>query len=965
MGSVTSLISKRRLLLLLVSGAIVVALGVLAAFGVRALAPRPRPVGTPTSMPLPVPSILLSPQEVEPGELIVVTGEGWQVGDEVSVDVIAPSGDQRYVPRATVAEDGSLTAAFFFPSESPWSGLSSATVRVSSAATGDGASAVVQVAGVVETPPPAPTATATSAPVETPTPATPPTDVPTGTPAPTAGPTGTPTRAPVVVPTPTSTPAILGWRGEYFDNRFLTGSPVLVRDDASVNFTWGTGAPSTALPADAFSARWTRTVPFQSGTYRFYVTSDDGVRVWLDGVLIVDQWRDASAVTYTADRTLGAGNHTLRVEYYENTGTAQIQVWWERLGDFPQWRGEYFPRPDPVGTPTLVRNDVSLSFEWGGYAPAIGLPPDGFSARWTRSLWFDEGLYRFHAVVDDGVRLYVDDTLIIDSWRDGGRRELTADRRLTTGNHAMRVEYYERTGDALIQVWWEKLALYPDWKGEYWSNRTLSGSPVLVRNDAAIDFAWGGGAPATGLPADGFSARWTRTADFDAATYRFQVRVDDGARLWVDDRLIIDTWRDGAVRDVSADLALARGTHHLRLEYYERTGEARVRVRWEKVAASYPDWKGEYWSNRKLEGKPALMRNDKGINFDWGDGAVAVGLPKDDFSARWSRNVTFERGVYRFRARADDGIRVTIDGKVVLDEWHLSDGDDRYTVDLNLTGQKAVVVEYYDRGGKAMVDFSWKRIGDWPMPTPTPTATPTVEPTGTPTVAPTATPTTTPDPTATPTVTPSPTVKPTATPTVTPTATPTVTPSPTAKPSATPTVTPTSTPTAEPVTTTVRLNEILPVPAQDGVIDEFDEWIELTNVGLAAFDLTGWFLDDGAEGSEPYQISEGTVLPPGAFVLFRGRTTVIVLDDAGDEVRLLDPAGDVVDAVVFGELPPNASYSRDDIGTWHDDWPPSPGGPNVPPSPASLTGIERLNLRLRGRGPQYSEPKRIGGPLPW
>jgi hypothetical protein len=49
----------------------------------------------------------------------------------------------------------------------------------------------------------------------------------------------------------------------------------------------------------------------------------------------------------------------------------------------------------------------------------------------------------------------------------------------------------------------------------------------------------------------------------------------------------------------------------------------------------------------------------------------------------------------------------------------------------------------------------------------------------------------------------------------------------------------------------------------------------------------------------------------------------------GDAVWLLAPEGTVVDAITFGPLPPNASYSRDEDGTWHADWPPSPGGPNL------------------------------------
>jgi hypothetical protein len=150
------------------------------------------------------------------------------------------------------------------------------------------------------------------------------------------------------------------------------------------------------------------------------------------------------------------------------------------------------------------------------------------------------------------------------------------------------------------------------------------------------------------------------------------------------------------------------------------------------------------------------------------------------------------------------------------------------------------------------------------------------------------------------------------------------------EPTATPT--PTQTPTVEPEPAGVRINEVLPVPAQDGVIDELDEWMELHNAGLVAVDLSGWLLDDAEGGSDAYRIPDGTMLQPGGFLILHGRTTGLALDDTGDAVRLLDPDGVVVDAVVFGQLAPNASYSRDDVGMWHDDWPPSPGAPNQPPT---------------------------------
>lgn len=561
----------------------------------------------------------------------------------------------------------------------------------------------------------------------------------------------------VVGATPTPAPtATTGWRGEYFGNRDLYSAPRLTRSDATVNFDWGTGSPAGDLPRDRFSVRWTATQYLTGGTYRFYATADDGVRVWVDGDLAIDQWHDASGITYTAERTLSTGNHAFRVEYYENEGNARVRCWWERIGNFPQWRGEYFSGVNPTGAPTLVRNDTAIDFNWGRSAPAVGLPADGFSARWTRAMLFEVGLYRFHAVIDDGVRVYVDDALIIDSWQDGGQREITADRALGAGYHTLRVEYYERSGDARARVWWERLTAYPNWKGEYWTTRDLQGAPLVVRNDLAIDFGWGSGAPATGIPVDNFSARWTRNADFEGAVYRFHALVDDGVRVWVDDQLVIDSWRDGSLREVTRDVSLTRGSHRVRVEYYERTGDARVRIWWERLSSSFPDWKGEYWANRNLSGSPALVRNDRAIDFEWWGGSPALGLPADNFSARWTRRVTFDPGVYRFYARTDDGVRIYLNDNRIMNEWHENDGGVVYTVDRTLRGERRVVVEYQERSGNALVEVWWQRVGNYPTPTPppatpTPTRTPVLPtPTPTPTSTPTLTPTSTPPPTSTP-----------------------------------------------------------------------------------------------------------------------------------------------------------------------------------------------------------------------
>jgi hypothetical protein len=406
-------------------------------------------------------------------------------------------------------------------------------------------------------------------------------------PAPT--PTATPVR-PTAIPSPTAiasltpTPSPNTWRGEYFGNATLSGTPLLVREDTAVEFNWGTGAPASGMPADNFSARWTRTLSLPAGNYRFFARADDGIRVWLGNTLIIDEWHEARDTTYVVDRSLSAGNHTLRVEYYENMGSAHVLFWWERLGEFPQWQGEYFNNLTLSGTPAVIRGDNAIAFDWGRNAPAPGISADNFSVRWTRSQYFAEGVYRFRAVVDDGIRIYVGHRLVVDEWRDGARREVSATVPLPAGFHRVRVLYYDRTGDAVAQVWWDNVTVFSDWKGEYWANPTLTGQPVLVRNDATVDFNWGRNAPVPlVLPADNFSARWTRTVALDTAVYRFRILVDDGARLWLGNQLIINDWRDGAVRELTVDYPVTAGTHSLRLEYYERTGDARIRLTWEKL----------------------------------------------------------------------------------------------------------------------------------------------------------------------------------------------------------------------------------------------------------------------------------------------------------------------------------------------------------------------------------------------
>lgn len=132
----------------------------------------------------------------------------------------------------------------------------------------------------------------------------------------------------------TATVPAARWRGEYFANPNLSGAPSLVRDDGdgAININFGTGGPgSCGVGSDNFSVRWTRTVSLAGGSWRFTATADDGVRLYVDGALVIDRWIDQGPTTYTADVALSAGNHTIVLAYYERGGGAQAALSWAPL----------------------------------------------------------------------------------------------------------------------------------------------------------------------------------------------------------------------------------------------------------------------------------------------------------------------------------------------------------------------------------------------------------------------------------------------------------------------------------------------------------------------------------------------------------------------------------------------------------------------------------------------------------
>lgn len=285
-----------------------------------------------------------------------------------------------------------------------------------------------------------------------------------------------------------------GLVGQYFNNQTLSGSATATQVDGPINFDWDTGAPGVAgVGADNFSVRWEGVLRTTStGTYQFQTVSDDGVRLWVNDVLVINNWTlHSSTVDTSGNVSLVAGQiYNIRLEVYENTGFAEMRLRWRTPGS-----GVFVPIP-------------------AGPLPALGA-----------------GLY-----------------------------------------HCSEASFCA-SGTVAGGI-----------QGSYFNNLSLSGSPTGTRIDGPIDFDWAAGAPGVaGVAANQFSIRWEGLVRApETGNYQFQTVSDDGIRLWVNGVQVINNWTDhAAATNTSGNVALQAGeTYTIRMEFYENGGQAVIRLRW-------------------------------------------------------------------------------------------------------------------------------------------------------------------------------------------------------------------------------------------------------------------------------------------------------------------------------------------------------------------------------------------------
>lgn len=252
-----------------------------------------------------------------------------------------------------------------------------------------------------------------------------------------------------------------------------------------VDFNWDTGSPAPGAGiGDSFASEAVGYfVPPKTGSYLFGANADDGVRISVNDKQVLNDWPATSLeLRYGTAVSLQANVPVpIRVQHYDQGGIGRLRLYvkgavdeqlvpqdWLQAGAAPiatphGLTGSYYSSAEGVASPPnpgaerlfLRRLDTTVSFAWGGGAPAAGAPTDNFFVRWTG--YFTPpttGAYRFGTLADDGTRLTVNGTRLVDNWADRPGLNWAGDTVQLTANKPVPIvlEYYEHGGGATVEL---------------------------------------------------------------------------------------------------------------------------------------------------------------------------------------------------------------------------------------------------------------------------------------------------------------------------------------------------------------------------------------------------------------------------------------------------------------------------------------------------------------------------------
>ncbi len=457
-----------------------------------------------------------------------------------------------------------------------------------------------------------------------------------------------------------------GLIGTYFNDVALK-SAVVTRLDPTVNFSWGLGAPADGVNADKFSARWAGKVLARStGPVSFYTASDDGVRLWVNGTLLIDNWaRHATVTNHKSINLVSGKKYDIKMEYYDDSAAAVAKLWWSSATIARQivptnslFSNLRLPLADtqPPSAPTnllaTAKTDQTVSLSWTAATDNVGISK------------YD--IYR------DGMKV---GSTSATHYTDSGLIALT--------NYSYSLKAIDRSKNssknsaALSTITNSSDAIAP----------TVPGSlSINAKTDSSITLSWSAASDNVGVTEYDLYRQGVKVATFGANTFSttnlnlqananyayFVIAVDGAGNTSPASNTVAQT------TDASSPTGSGNG---LLARYYDNTDFTSLK----------------------------LTRTDAAVNFDWGGGSPDASVGSDTFAARWTGQIQAKYSEqYTFYATADDGVRLWVNNHLIIDHWTAhSAAEDSGKISLTQGQMYSITMEYFDNTNDATARLSW------------------------------------------------------------------------------------------------------------------------------------------------------------------------------------------------------------------------------------------------------------------
>lgn len=504
-----------------------------------------------------------------------------------------------------------------------------------------------------------------------------------------------------------------GLKAEYYDGYHLN-TLKYQQSDRNVDFDWGAGSPNTALLGnDQFSVKWSGQVqPLYSEQYTFYVYSDDGVVLMVNGQPVINDYNTQGAHTRSGTITLTAGQkYNIELKYAEGNGKAFCHLEWQSASQMRQ----VIPRAQLYSRPASTKGPVTV-YEHSNYG--------GFSAG------LSIGAYKLAGMELKGIR----------------NNEISS-LKIAPGYKVILYEHENFQGDSLVLT--ANTFALPSWNDKATSLKVLAngvtnlaGSYTIKNVNSGLFMDVRGG---TGGLADGVNiqlwhgtnaanqtfnlkhlgeGRYTITAYHSAKSLDVaQSDTAENARIWQwtsteasNQQFIALPAGNGYYKFVSVLSGKLLAIHNestapeANVELHMDTAQASAR--W-LLTALPPVGNGnglsaDYYSGMNFD-TLKFSRIDPRIDFDWGEGSPGNGITNDHYSIRWTGKIEPRySGEYTFYITSDNGRRLWINNQLVIDKW-LNDWDIEYSGTITLTAgqQYDIKIEYFEDYGGANARLRW------------------------------------------------------------------------------------------------------------------------------------------------------------------------------------------------------------------------------------------------------------------